>query len=273
MSALGLPPQIRSEFFLAADSPYFLGHFRGAPIFPGVAQLECLLQALGEGCGQRLCFVELQHVRFRRALGPGDLVELSAKTNAQGLTTFELRRGTELVTGGCCRLAPCAEQLGREEPNLCHEPPTSGLPQPHELVPQEPPALLLKELIEYGAGFAVAIAGVPRASGFAHAGRYALLAAVEMAAQCAAALEALERRQRGDTEVKRRGLLVGARDIRFLPFETSCQQSLRIRVQLLSRSMPLSNYRFGAGAAATELVQGTFSTYLLDPGVEGPLAP
>ena len=55
---------------VAADNPYFRGHFPGKPVLPGIVQLmmvERLLKtALGDGCQA----VEFRRVRFSAPIGP-----------------------------------------------------------------------------------------------------------------------------------------------------------------------------------------------------------
>jgi 3-hydroxyacyl-[acyl-carrier-protein] dehydratase len=68
------------------NEPYFVGHFPGEPVMPGVLQIEALAQAAAVlGFSSNPGFVErggpvllmgLDKVRFRRKVEPGDVLRL-----------------------------------------------------------------------------------------------------------------------------------------------------------------------------------------------------
>jgi 3-hydroxymyristoyl/3-hydroxydecanoyl-(acyl carrier protein) dehydratase len=66
------------------NEPYFTGHFPGTPVMPGVLQLECMAQVgaimlmLNEEPGSKRLpyFMSMDKVRFRRPIGPGDLLRI-----------------------------------------------------------------------------------------------------------------------------------------------------------------------------------------------------
>lgn len=87
--------RIRAVREVRAADDYFAGHFPGEPVMPGVLQIEALAQALciliaesfpEAAAGKRPAFAGLEDVRFRRAVRPGDVLELNV-----ALTQF--RRG------------------------------------------------------------------------------------------------------------------------------------------------------------------------------------
>ena len=71
------------------NEPFFQGHFPGAPVMPGVLQVEALAQAGGallfskfppEAREHKLVyFVAIDEVRFRRPVIPGDVLTLELK--------------------------------------------------------------------------------------------------------------------------------------------------------------------------------------------------
>jgi 3-hydroxyacyl-[acyl-carrier-protein] dehydratase len=76
------------------NEPFFLGHFPGLPVMPGVLILEALAQSTGvlafktreaeEGINERpqdemYLFVSIDNVRFRRQVEPGDQLTLHSK--------------------------------------------------------------------------------------------------------------------------------------------------------------------------------------------------
>jgi len=68
------------------NEPYFLGHFPGQPVMPGVLQIEAMAQAAGILMLRRISseskiafFMSCDKVKFRRAVVPGDVVEIHVK--------------------------------------------------------------------------------------------------------------------------------------------------------------------------------------------------
>lgn len=77
--------RIRAVREIRASDDYFAGHFPGEPVMPGVLQIEALAQALciliaesfpEAAAGKRPAFAGIEDVRFRRAVRPGDVLEL-----------------------------------------------------------------------------------------------------------------------------------------------------------------------------------------------------
>ncbi len=61
------------------NEPYFIGHFPGHPIMPGVLQLEAMAQVAGilmlrkaESSRQLAYFMSAEDVKWRRPVRPGD---------------------------------------------------------------------------------------------------------------------------------------------------------------------------------------------------------
>lgn len=66
------------------NEPFFNGHFPGAPIMPGVLQIEAMAQTGGllllcknKGAGPRVpIFMGIDKARFRKIVGPGDQMRI-----------------------------------------------------------------------------------------------------------------------------------------------------------------------------------------------------
>ena len=67
------------------NEEFFQGHFPGAPVMPGVLQLEALAQAGGllayetspwDPKTKLVLFMSMDKVKFRRMVGPGDRLDL-----------------------------------------------------------------------------------------------------------------------------------------------------------------------------------------------------
>jgi 3-hydroxymyristoyl/3-hydroxydecanoyl-(acyl carrier protein) dehydratase len=86
---------------IATDHAAFDGHFPGEPIFPGVAQIGLVLDALRDACGRRLQIVAIPSLRWRSPVRPGDCLDLRVQgPDTEGRLSFELRRGAEVVSHG-----------------------------------------------------------------------------------------------------------------------------------------------------------------------------
>ena len=77
---------------VSPDEPYFLGHFPGHPVMPGVLILEALAQAAGVLVWESvppaernfiLYLVGVEKTRFKQPVYPGDRLELTAKLTAR----------------------------------------------------------------------------------------------------------------------------------------------------------------------------------------------
>lgn len=71
---------------ITINEPFFQGHFPGNPVMPGVLQLEAMAQAAGllmlrKGTaeGKLVFFMSCDKVKFRRAVMPGDQLEIYVK--------------------------------------------------------------------------------------------------------------------------------------------------------------------------------------------------
>ena len=81
------------------NEPYFMGHFPGNPVMPGVLQLESMGQAAGllmlrkmSSEGKVSLFMSADKVKFRRAVVPGDQLRVEVKivrTRAEKLVVIE----------------------------------------------------------------------------------------------------------------------------------------------------------------------------------------
>lgn len=84
------PTMRQLKIFIAADQPFFDGHFVDMPIMPAVAQLN-LAQYFAESyfhCQQG--FSQLKNVKFRNIIHPDSTVILNLAFNAlQNAVTFE----------------------------------------------------------------------------------------------------------------------------------------------------------------------------------------
>ncbi|MCZ6636511.1 MAG: 3-hydroxyacyl-ACP dehydratase FabZ [bacterium] len=68
---------------VSANEPFFVGHFPGRPIMPGVLIVEALAQTagilMGEGGDRIPLFMGIDKARFRRQVVPGDQLRLEVE--------------------------------------------------------------------------------------------------------------------------------------------------------------------------------------------------
>jgi 3-hydroxyacyl-[acyl-carrier-protein] dehydratase len=69
------------------NEPQFMGHFPGQPVFPGVLMIEGMAQTAGVMCiasgfggkAKAVYFMTIDKAKFRRTVGPGDVIEYHMK--------------------------------------------------------------------------------------------------------------------------------------------------------------------------------------------------
>lgn len=71
---------------VSINEPYFVGHYPGNPVMPGVLQIEAMAQASGlmmlrkiSSEGKVALFMSAEKVKFRRAVVPGDQLRVEVK--------------------------------------------------------------------------------------------------------------------------------------------------------------------------------------------------
>jgi 3-hydroxymyristoyl/3-hydroxydecanoyl-(acyl carrier protein) dehydratase len=250
---------------LEEGASWFAGHFPGAPILPGIAHLALVERALGELLGETARIAAVASLRLRVPLGPRDALALRLVPAEGGAVRFEIARGGERASRGTVVVAtgpatPPAQ--GRAPPPppdaAASAGPGSGSADPAALLPHAPPARLVEAILEQRPDALAVRARISPGSPFAEGPVAPGLVALELAAQAAAALEALERAARGEPGGARRGYLVGARDARWEPVLLPVGAPLEVRVALEARALPLSHYRFEIAGRAS----GTVATFL-----------
>ena len=87
VAALRVDEDIHAIKAVTFNEGFFQGHFPGAPIMPGVLQIEALAQAAGvlavdslglAGSGKLVYFMAIENAKFRSPVTPGVLLDLKA---------------------------------------------------------------------------------------------------------------------------------------------------------------------------------------------------
>ena len=257
--------ELKATIDIPAVGPWFEGHFPGKPILPGVAELALALGALRQETGRPLPLRRVGFARLRHLVLPGDRLELSAResTGVEQETArlrFELQRDSELVANGEFIVGNPLSQ-----PDELPDRPTrpgGNFPPLDALLPHRPPMRFVESILRQSAVAIDCTARIPDRCALVSGGTAPIVAAIEAAAQAAAAWEALHRwKQRGET-APRVGYLVAMRDIAFFTDHIPADQSLLVSVQLEAVSPPLSHYCFDVSLENSCLVQGSFGTFL-----------
>lgn len=108
---------------VSVNEPFFNGHFPGAPIMPGVLQVEALAQS---GCvlmmkqkvddpeKKLIVFTGIRNAKFRRQVVPGDVLRLEVELVSQK-RNFVTMKGIASVDGEVtCELEASAAIIDRE---------------------------------------------------------------------------------------------------------------------------------------------------------------
>jgi 3-hydroxyacyl-[acyl-carrier-protein] dehydratase len=235
----------KNEIEIPAGSPLFAGHFPGHPILPGIAHLRFVERALG------IPLTAARSVRLRRPVIPGETLELALISGEGGWTRFEITHQGKPVSGGS--VATGGEESGGWED------PVAVAGEFPILLPHSPPARLIRWVIEAEAERIVCAAEIPPDHPLAAEGHAPAFLAIEAAAQGAAVLEALARRE---DPTPRIGYLVGIREARFAAMPLPVGRPFQVSARLSGSAPPLSIYEIAAGGAMT----GTISTYLTAAG-------
>lgn len=80
---------LRGRKLFTSGEPYFVGHFPGQPIVPGVLQLEAMCQLMrvsrfcagGEAAAEQLFLTGTDRVKFRRPILPGDCMDVELEVS------------------------------------------------------------------------------------------------------------------------------------------------------------------------------------------------
>ena len=92
------------------NEPFFMGHFPGFPVMPGVLIIEAMaqtsallvVQTLGEQtAGKLVYFMSIEHARFRKPVTPGDSIHLHI-TKIQNRKNVWKFQGEAKVDGVLC---------------------------------------------------------------------------------------------------------------------------------------------------------------------------
>jgi beta-hydroxyacyl-ACP dehydratase FabZ len=103
---------------VSINESFFVGHFPGQPVMPGVLVVEGMAQAGGilllhdiqERDSKLLYFMAIERARFRRPIVPGDQIRYEVEVLRMRATTCKLQ-GRALVDGEVAAEAVCLSAM------------------------------------------------------------------------------------------------------------------------------------------------------------------
>jgi 3-hydroxymyristoyl/3-hydroxydecanoyl-(acyl carrier protein) dehydratase len=252
---------VKAAITLAADSPYFAGHFPGRPILPGVVALALMAEAAARITARDAPVHTIPFARLRHVVVPGDRLEIAAHRDTGGCIRVALLRGETTV-------ANAAFELGTLQPAAASAPettivlPPADAPPPERLLPQQPPMRFLTAIAGEMPDGLVGTARLPAECPLAGGGGAPALATIEAAAQAAAAWEALQRWRAGGGAAPRTGYLVAVRDAVLFAAEVPVDTDLAVSVRLTAAAPPLTHYSVEVDHGPRRVLRGTIATVL-----------
>jgi 3-hydroxymyristoyl/3-hydroxydecanoyl-(acyl carrier protein) dehydratase len=97
--------EISAKVKIDSESPWFAGHFPGAPILPGVAQLGIVSDVISKFNKNDLYIKSLSRVKFKKLCKPGDLLVIYALSgNRENSYSFRIEVSKEEVCSGVLML-------------------------------------------------------------------------------------------------------------------------------------------------------------------------
>jgi predicted hotdog family 3-hydroxylacyl-ACP dehydratase len=242
---------------------WFEGHLPGRPIFPGVAQLLFMVNALRSARAGVGPLVAIEHARLRQLVSPGEALDLTYKVGESGLIRVILARAGAIVTQaalvfGALALPPAASESVVVSGTDVDAPPLDAL------LPHRATMRLLTGVVAERSDGLICEACIPAACALVSGTTAPALAAVEAAAQAAAAWEALRRARTGGAPSPRIGYVVALRDVAFFTEIIAAERPFLAAVRLVSAALPLTHYATEVACEGVAIMRGTIATYLAE---------
>lgn len=245
---------------------FFEGHFPGRPILPGVTELALVLDALAQEARRPFPIRGIAFARLRQLVCPGDRLELTTRELDTARLPFELKRAGVVVANGEFILGQPQAPGGATDPSLSPGTPATGVPPLDDLLPHRPPMRFLSSILQHNADGVTCTARIPGNCALVSGGSAPVVAAIEAAAQAAAAWEALRRSRHTGVASPRVGYLVALREVLFFRDHIPADRDLRVCACLEAAAPPLTHYRIEVSLEGMPVTHGTIATFLPDKG-------
>lgn len=251
---------------IPSAAAYFEGHFPGRPILPGVVEVALALKALAHESSDKLSLQAISYMRLRQIVLPGDRLELTTKVAERGYLRIELKRDGTLVANGEWLPGLPAPWSERGLPVPDKSSPLPDIPPLDALLPHRPPMRFVQSILSEKADSLTCMATIPSASTLAGSDGAPAVIGLEVAAQAAAAWEALQRWREEGAAAPCIGYLVALREVVFFVERIPADQALSVIVKLDMALPPLSHYLVELYLKGRLLVRGKIATFLKKDG-------
>lgn len=248
---------------IPSGGAFFEGHFPGRPILPGVVELALVLDALAREARRPFPIQGIAFARLRRLVLPGERLELVARERDAVRLRFDLKRAGDLVANGEFILGE-PQAPARSNTNAGPAVPAAAGQPLDDLLPHRPPMRFLTAILQLTTDSLICAARIPGGCALVSGGNAPAVAAIEAAAQAAAAWEALQRSRHTGVASPRIGYLVAMRDVVFCSTHIPAERELRVSVSLEAAAPPLTHYSIEVSLEAMPVTRGTIATYLTD---------
>lgn len=243
---------------------WFEGHFPGRPILPGVAELALVHDALAHKARRPVSIQAIAFARLRQLVLPGDRLELVAREEEAARLRFDLKREGVLVANGEFVLGPPLSPRSATATSTAPGTPAAIVRPLDDLLPHRPPMRFLTSILQQTADGLICAARIPGACALVSGGSAPAVAAIEAAAQAAAAWEALQRWRDTGVASPRIGYLVAMREVAFFIERIPAERDLLVSVSFQAAVLPLTHYRIEVSLEGMPLTRGTIATFLAD---------
>ena len=250
-----------------AGGAYFEGHFPGRPILPGVAELTLTLDALTREARGLVCLQGIAFARLRQLVFPGDRLELEAREQEAARLRIDLKRDGVLVANAEFILGTPEEPRAEKPASVVSTVRDAIVPPLDELLPHRPPMRFLTSILQESAQGLTCMARIPDRCALVTGGSAPSVAAIEAAAQAAAAWEALRRWRDAGVAAPRIGYLVAVREVEFFSERIPADRDLLVSVCLEAAAPPLTHYRIEVSLEGMLVTRGTIATFLAEDRV------
>jgi len=252
---------IATVIHVPSDGAWFEGHFPGRPILPGVAEIALAVDTLAPAA-HPLSLQGIAFARLRELVFPGDRLELAAREQQAGRLRIDLKRDGVLVANGEL-IVGAPDVLPRQPVAAAFAAgPANDIPDLDDLLPHRAPMRFLTAILQETTDSLTCSARIPARCALVRGGQAPAVAAIEAAAQAAAAWEGLRRWRGAGVASPRIGYLVALREITFHTGSVPAERDLMVSVRLDAAAPPLTHYRIEVSLDGTLVTQGTIATFL-----------
>ncbi len=92
--------RITANLVIPENLIYFSGHFPGAPILPGVAQIRFVTSLIGRHLESSVMLTRLSRVKFTAPISPGDQLKVEITLMDNNQASWQIENGRRTASRG-----------------------------------------------------------------------------------------------------------------------------------------------------------------------------